>query len=181
MNKKIVVLNGSPRPSGNTSALIREFVKGAEEAGNSVTAFSLHDMNIKGCMGCWGGGKNPENPCAAKDDMDKIYPFYREADVVVLASPLYYWMISGQLKTAFDRLFAIAEEDGNHQNPNKSGILLMTAGGDGFEESVYWYERLMNHIKWKDLGQVLAANVTQPGDIEQKPELEKAYELGKAI
>ena len=103
MSKKIVILNGSPRPKGNTSALVEEFKRGAEEAGCTVTVFVLDKMDIHGCKGCFGGGKNPDSPCVQKDDMGKIYPVYREADVVVLASPLYYWNLSGQLRTAFDR------------------------------------------------------------------------------
>lgn len=98
MSKKIIILNGSPRKTGNTTALTAEFKKGAEEAGNIVTEFFLDTMNINGCKGCFGGGKNPDSPCAQKDDMDKIYPVYKEADIVVLATPLYYWTVSGQLK-----------------------------------------------------------------------------------
>ncbi len=56
--------------------------------------------------------------------MDKIYPVYKEADIVVLATPLYYWTISGQLKTAFDRLFAVAECDPNYRNPKKESVLI---------------------------------------------------------
>ena len=181
MCKKIIVLNGSPRPNGNTSALVREFTRGAEEMGHIVTNFFLHDMEIKGCKGCWGGGASLLSPCTMKDDMDKIYPVYIEADVVVLASPLYYWSISGQLKTAFDRLFAVAESNPGYRNPQKDSVLLMAAEGNGYEESVYWYERTMQHIRWRDLGQVLVGGVEKPGDIEGKPELKKAYELGKSI
>ena len=104
MSKKIIILNGSPRKNGNTSALVNEFTKGAEEAGHTVTEFFLDKMNINGCKGCFGGGKNFNSPCVQKDDMIKIYQPYRDADVVVLATPLYYWTVSGQLKTAFDRL-----------------------------------------------------------------------------
>ncbi|MBQ6273904.1 MAG: flavodoxin family protein [Oscillospiraceae bacterium] len=111
MAKKIIILNGSPRPNGNTAALTAQFRKGAEEAGNTVTEFQLAKMNIRGCLGCWQGGKDPAHPCVQRDDMERIYPVYREADIVVLASPLYYWFISGHLKNAFDRLFAIAECD----------------------------------------------------------------------
>ena len=107
MRKKIIILNGSPRKTGNTTALTAEFQKGVKEAGNTVTEFFLDDMNINGCKGCFGGGKNPDSPCVQKDDMGKIYPVYKEADIVVLATPLYYWTTSEQLKTAFDRLFAV--------------------------------------------------------------------------
>lgn len=89
--KKIVILNGSPRTNGNTKALIECFTKGAKSAGNEVTCFDLQKMNIHGCLGCCKGGQNPESPCVQKDDMQQIYPVYREADVVVLASPMYYW------------------------------------------------------------------------------------------
>ena len=181
MGKKIVILNGSPRKGGNTSALTAEFTKGAEESGNVVTEFFLDEMNINGCKGCFGGGKNPDSPCAQKDDMDKIYPIYKDADIVVLATPLYYWTISGQLKITFDRLFAVAECDSNCRNPKKESILIMAAEGHGFEESEYWYDRLEKHLGWNSLGKVLCGGVMAAGDIKGKKELKDAYELGKSI
>lgn len=181
MGKKIIVLNGSPRKNGNTSALVKAFREGAESAGHSVTEFWLEGMKINGCRGCCAGGKNPESPCVQKDDMEQIYPAYKEADVVVLASPLYYWTISGQLKCAFDRLFAVAECDPSYTNPRKESALLMAAEGNGFEETVYWYDRLMGHIGWKDCGKVLCGGVMAVGDIEGKSELEEARRLGASI
>jgi len=121
MSKKIVVLNGSPRHNGNTSALIEQFAKGAAEAGHTVTRFDLQSMNIGGCLGCCKGGTDPASPCVQKDDMNKIYPFYTDADIVVLASPLYYWGISGQLKTAFDRLFAECKNYNRHKTFDYKG------------------------------------------------------------
>lgn len=90
MNKKIVILNGSPRRKGNTSALVRSFTEGAENAGNTVTEFFLDSMNIHGCKGCFGGHSSREFPCVQKDDMDQIYPAVKDCDVVILATPLYY-------------------------------------------------------------------------------------------
>ena len=181
MGKNIIILNGSPRKTGNTSALTAELKRGAEEAGNKVTEFHLAHMKINGCRGCWQGGKDPEHPCVQRDDMEQIYPLYREADVVVLASPLYYWTISGFLKTAFDRLFAIAECDPDYRNPQKQTALIMAAEGADFEESEYWYDRLAQHIGWTSIGKVLCGHVAQPGDTEGKAELRAAYELGKSI
>lgn len=86
MNKKIIILNGSTRKKGNTSALVKAFVKGAEKSGNTVTEFFLDTMNIHGCKGCFDGGKNPDSPCVQKDDMDKIYPVYKEAGIIVLGN-----------------------------------------------------------------------------------------------
>lgn len=181
MSKKIVILNGSPRKNGNTSTLTAAFKKGAEEAGNTVTEFHLSSMKINGCLGCWCGGKDPEHPCAQRDDMDKIYPVYKEADVVVLASPLYYWFVSGFLKNAFDRLFAVAEGNPGFRNPKKESVLIMAAEGNGFEESEYWYDHLQKHIGWKSVGKILCSFVTQPGDTQGKKEIEEAYQLGKSL
>ena len=181
MSKKIVILNGSPRKNGNTAALSAAFTRGATESGNTVTEFYLNGMNLRGCLGCCRGGKNPESPCVQKDDMEKIYPAYREADIVVLASPLYYWTISGQLKVAFDRLFAVAECDPDYRNPKKQAVLLMAAEGHDFEESVFWYDRLKKHLGWKSLGKVLCGGVMAVGDIQGRKELSDAYELGKSI
>ena len=181
MSKKIIILNGSPRKKGNTATLTAAFKRGAEKAGNQVTEFFLGEMNINGCKGCFGGGKDCNSPCVQKDDMDVIYPVYQEADIVILASPLYYWTISGQLKTAFDRLFAVAECDPNYRNPKKESVLIMAAEGYGFEETLYWYEHLEKHLGWKIIGKVLCGGVMAIEDIAGKPELQEAYNLGKSI
>lgn len=180
MGKNIIVLNGSPRPKGNTSALVKAFSEGAEQAGHTVTTFFLDDMEIHGCKGCFGGGKNPDSPCVQKDDMDLIYPVYREADVVVMASPLYYWMMTGQLRTAFDRLFAVME-GGEDAKSKKDCVLLMAAGGDDFDESLYYYNSLMKRLGWNNLGSILAGGVNNIGDISGKPALAKAFDLGVSI
>ena len=181
MGKKIVVLNGSPRANGNTAALIDSLRKGAGEAGHAVTEFRLQSMKIGACLGCYGGGKDPDSPCVQKDDMDAIYPAYRAADVVVLASPLYFWTVSGQLKCAFDRLFAVAEGNPGYQSPAKDCVLVMAAEGNEYEEAVYWYSRLMNHLGWTDRGRILAEGVVAPGDVKGKPILEEARKLGASL
>ena len=86
MSKKIVILNGSPRRNGNTSALVREFTKGAESVGHTVTEFFLDSMNIHSCKGCFGGHSSRAYPCVQKDDMARIYPAVKDCDVVVFAS-----------------------------------------------------------------------------------------------
>ena len=182
MGKKIIVLNGSPRKNGNTSALVKAFREGAESAGHSVTEFWLEGMKINGCRGCCAGGKNPDSPCVQKDDMEQIYPAYKEADVVVLASPLYYWTISGQLKCAFDRLFAVAEMNENYENPKKECALLMAAEGsdaDNFAPVKAFYEGLTSNLGWKNLGIVYAGGNMDAGAILRKPEqIREAENLG---
>ena len=84
-------------------------------------------MTIHGCKGCFGGNSNKACPYVQKDDMARIYPAVKECDVIVLASPLYYWNMSGQLRTAVDCLFALEEGDENLKWNNLGHVL---AGGN---------------------------------------------------
>ena len=182
MSKKIVILNGSPRRSGNTSALVKAFTEGAESAGNTVTEFFLDSMDIHGCKGCFGGHSSRECLCVQKDDMSKIYPAVKECDVIVMATPLYYWNMSGQIRTAMDRLFDLEEGDGNLlRGHDRSCALLMAAEGHGFEDAALYFDHLMEHLRWKNLGHVLAGGNMKVGDIKGKPEIQAAYDLGKSI
>ena len=182
MGKNIVILNGSPRKNGNTSALVQAFTKGAQSAGHTVTEFFLDKMDIHGCKGCFGGHSSRECPCVQRDDMAQIYPAVKDSDVVVLATPLYYWNMSGQLRTAVDRLFALEEGDGTLlRGHNRASALLMAAEGHGFEDVLLYYNHLMGHLNWKNLGHVLAGGNGDVGDIEGKPELQQAYNLGSSI
>ena len=182
MSKKIVILNGSPRKTGNTSALVTAFMEGAESVGNPVTEFFLDKMDIHGCKGCFGGHSSRECPCVQNDDMNEIYPAVRECDVIVLATPLYYWNMSGQIRTAIDRLFALEEGDGNLlRGHDRASALLMAAEGHGFEDVLSYYDHLMEHLRWKNLGHVLAGGNGAVGDIQGKPEIQKAYALGNSI
>lgn len=182
MGKKIVVLNGSPRKNGNTSELVRAFTEGAKSSGNEVIIFHLDSMNIHGCKGCFGGHSNNVCPCVQKDDMEQIYPAVKGAEVIILATPLYYWNMSGQLRTAIDRLFALEEGDENLLRGNgKESALLMAAEGHGFEDVVQYYNHLMEHLRWKNLGYVLAGGNMNVGDVREKSEMEEARCLGASI
>lgn len=182
MAKRIVVLNGSPRKNGNTSALVKAFKEGAESVGHTVTEFFLGGMDIHGCKGCFGGHSSRECPCVQQDDMAKIYPAVKDSDVVVLATPLYYWNMSGQLRTAVDRLFALEEGDGNLlRGHGRAAALLMAAEGCGFEDVATYYDHLVEHLRWKNLGKVLCGGVMEAGDIGGRKELNDANELGRSI
>lgn len=184
MARKILILNGSPRLRGNTAMLCDAFAKGAEEAGHKASRFDLQKMNLRGCIGCMKGGKDPQSPCTQKDDMDLIYPLYREADVVVLASPMYYWGFSGQLKCVFDRLFAVAECNPDYANPRKECVLIMAAEGDtpdNWKPMLDYYEALTGFLQWQDRGRVLAGGVLNAGAVAGSPVLEEAARLGSAM
>ena len=114
--------------------------------------------------------------------MNQIYPAVKECDVVVLASPLYYWTMSGQLRTALDRLFALEEGDGNLLRGNgKASALLMAAEGRNFDDAVLYFDHLTEHLHWKNLGHVLAGENMDIGDIKGKGEIQQAFSLGASI
>ena len=103
---KILVLNGSPHPKGNTKSLIDAFAKGARSAGHEVTECRVGTMNIKGCPGCEYCHTKGEGKCIQKDDMEKVYPELASADMIVLASPVHYFGFSGQLESTIARFYA---------------------------------------------------------------------------
>ena len=103
----ILVLNGSPHLNGNTMDMIAGFKAGAEEAGHSVQIENVAHMNIRGCMACEYCRTKEKGQCVQQDDMQKIYPKILSADMVVFASPIYYFTFSAQLQSAIHRTYSI--------------------------------------------------------------------------
>lgn len=103
---KILVLNGSPRPNGNTAGMIKVFQTAAEEKGHQVKVMDVCRMNIRGCLACEYCHNKGNGQCVQKDDMQKIYDELQDTEMLVLASPIYYHGISGQLKCVIDRFYA---------------------------------------------------------------------------
>ena len=169
MSKKIIILNGAARKNGSTVKLIEAFEDGAKSVGNQLNTFYLDEMDIHSCKGCLRAGKDPKSPCSQKDDMDMIYAEFEDTDVVVFASPLYFWTITGTLKTAADRLYAELECLGYGKFPKQS-VLLMTADGGDYSQAVTWYRTYERNLRWKNLGEVLGKGKTK-----------EAYQLGASI
>ncbi len=102
----ILVLNGSPRPQGETAKMIAAFREAAEKAGHAVKVMDVCRMNIRGCLACEYCHGKGQGACVQKDDMQAIYDMLPQTDMLVLASPIYYHNLSGQLKCAIDRFYA---------------------------------------------------------------------------
>ncbi len=169
MNKKIIILNGAARKNGNTAKLVNAFAQGAAPAGNQVKAFYLDGMDIHSCKGCLRAGRDPKSPCIQKGDMEQIYAEFADADVVVFASSVYFWTITGTLKTVADRLYAELECLGYGGFP-KHSVLLMTADGGNYSQAVTWYRTYERNLGWKNLGEILGKGKTK-----------EAYQLGASI
>ena len=160
--KKIIILNGSPRKNGRTSELVKAFTKGAKESGNEIREFYLQGMDIRGCLGC-NACKNrlpAADPCVQKDDMTEIYEAFQWADIVVFASPVFWFTITGTLKTAVDRLYALTHPFG-HAGFKKDSVLLMTAGAPVYDQPLEWYAGFKKYMEWHSLGEMLGAGKTE--------------------
>lgn len=191
MKNILVVLDGG-RPNGNTAQLSNSFVKGAEEAGNIVEIISLSKVEVRGCIGC--NACRYEKPCIQKDGFNDLVPKIKAADLIVFASPLYFWTISSKLKAFIERFYCIAQEDANPQYgryekyPAKDCALLMTSADDffwTFEQAVSYYNfALINYIGFHNKGMVLAGGC---GDTNGKPQIQEtshldtAYRFGKTL
>ena len=162
--KKIMILNGAGKKNGNTAALVKAFTEGAESVGNEVKEFYLQSMNIHGCLDCQGctrKEKGDMHPCVQRDDMDAVYEAFAECDVLVFASPVYWFTITGTLKIAVDRLYAIQSNIGIEEC-TKDTVLLLTSGAptEMNMQPIEWY-RTFSKMGWKDLGMVLGTGKTE--------------------
>jgi len=175
---KILVLTGSPRKGGNSATLADNFIKGATEAGHSVTRFDAAFKKVHPCIACNKCGM--DGPCIFKDDFETVRENIVDADVVVFATPMYYFGFSAQLKTVIDRFYAI---NGQIHRPKKA-VLLMTYANSAASEAEpikKHYEVLLNYLGWQDAGQVIAPGVWPIGAINHTAYPQQAYELGKNI
>ena len=144
---KILVLNGSPHPSGNTKALVDAFSKGAESAGHEVVVCPVGKMNIKGCLGCEYCHTKGEGKCVQKDDMEKVYPELASADMVVFASPVHYFAFSGQLQSAIARFYAQMKP-----KATKYAMLLSSASPGVYAGIEGQYKSMVGFFEAKDMG-----------------------------
>ena len=144
---KILVLNGSPRPKGNTAALIAAFREGAESAGHQVSVLQVGTMNIGGCKGCEYCHTKGGGACIQKDDMAEVYPALAESDMLLLASPVYYHGLSGQLESVISRFYAVMAPAA------KKWALLLTSGSPNVYAAIETqYKGILGFIQAQDLG-----------------------------
>ena len=175
----IVILVGSMRKNGNTSRLVQSFAEGAEK-NNNVEIISVADYDVNPCIGCNSCFTREGNKCFQNDDMLQIYEKLKNADIVVIASPVYFYGISAQLKAIVDRLHTPMR---NTFHIKKLGLLLVGAAElpNLFDTVIMQYQMVLDFFKLESIGTVLVRGVKDIGDIENNPALKEAYELGDSM
>ncbi|MDL2225700.1 flavodoxin family protein [Eubacteriales bacterium OttesenSCG-928-M02] len=180
--KNVLVLVGSPRKNGNTEALADAFIASVQETGHFVEKVTLAGLRIHGCIGCGACRKTTPGRCVQNDDMQAIYPKLYHADVLVLASPVYYFGITSQLKAALDRFYVSLS--GGVSFPIKESAFLAVCGyhkESAADPLLSMYASLVDYYSWKDLGSVIAAGIYDKGEIMGHNALLGASALGKTV
>lgn len=177
--KNVLIISASPRKNGNSALLCGRFAQGAEESGHKTETVFLASENIRYCMGC--GVCNSTHQCVMKDDMAEILDKMVNADVIVLATPVYFYSMDGQMKTFIDRTVPRYTEI-----KNKDFYFIMTAA-DTEKDSL---NRTMEAFRGftqdclegaKEAGIIYGTGAWQIGEIKETPAYDEAYEMGKNI
>ena len=149
---KILVLNGSPRPNGETARMVNVFEKEAQEHGHQVDVINVCRMNIRGCLACEYCHGKGNGQCVQKDDMQKIYAKLDEAEMLVLAAPIYYHGISGQLKCVIDRFYAALYPKAP-ETLKKVAMFLSSGDPDMYDGAKFSYDGdFLGYLKLEGMG-----------------------------
>jgi multimeric flavodoxin WrbA len=179
VNRKVIVLSSSPRRGGNSDLLCDQFTAGALESGNDVEKIFLRDKKINYCTGC-GTCIDRKGKCSQKDDMTEVLNKMVEADVIVMATPVYFYTMSGQMKTLIDRTCARYTEISN-----KEFYFIITAA----DESKPAMERTVEEFRGftycldepEEKGIIYGVGAWNKGEIKGMQVMEEAYGMGKAV
>lgn len=178
MAKKVLVLSGSPRKGGNSDLLCDEFVRGAKEAGHEVEKIRVQEKKIACCTACY--ACRGTGICAIKDDMADIMQKMIDCDVMVLASPVYFYSIGAQLKAVIDRSVCRWTEV-----KNKEMYYIMTAA-DGEKESMdttlACFRGYADCVEGAvEKGVIYGTGVYHAGEVKDTKHMQEAYEMGKLV
>lgn len=179
MSKNVLILSGSPRKGGNSDLLCDEFLRGAQESGNQVEKVFLRSKKVAPCNACY-YCKNSGGKCAFPDDMAEILDKMQAADVIVMASPVYFYSIDAQMKAVIDRSVARWTNI-----PNKEFYYIMTAAEDSdtvMDCTLGCFRGFAACLDGaREKGVIYGKGVYEAGAIKGLPAMREAYEMGKQV
>lgn len=179
MSKNVLILSGSPRKGGNSDLLCDEFMRGAQEAGHNVEKIRVSEKKIAPCSACY-YCRQSEGVCAYKDDMAEVLQKMIDADVIVLASPVYFYSIDAQLKAVIDRTVARWLEV-----ENKEFYYIVTMADEetgSADTTLACFRGYAECVKGaREMGVVIGSGVYEPGKVKNTAAMAEAYEMGKRV
>ena len=184
---KIIALQGSPRPKGNTQALLEIALEAAAGAGAQVEVVQLSELtDLTGCRECFGCQSNPDEPgCLVEDDMQPLLARILAANVLVLATPVFCWSASWLLKMAVDRMYCMFKfGDGDYRSllEGRRLAVVITEGNSGSDLITESFRRMAELARCQWLGSLVATGVGAPDDIRGNAEtVERARAFGRRL
>jgi multimeric flavodoxin WrbA len=179
---KVLVLFGSPRKKGNTIQLVNAFSKILKDKGHSMKVLYLNDMNLRPCQGCYACLK--EGICRINDDMKDIRKFIAESDLIVYATPIYWFGPSGQLKLVMDRSIAFMDEEYNSRIKGKKAVTLMTFASDEkdtCQPALDMFKKTFDLLGLKYAGSVEVPACADPPVALKKTYIDKTTKLARSL
>lgn len=186
-SKSVLILNGSPRPGGNSSILAKQVRKGVEEAGGTAEVIYLHGLDIHPCDACDSCQGAAEIDCIVEDDMQTLYPKVREADAIVYATPIYWFTVSAQTKLFIDRCYGMSGNgiEDHTLAGKKIGVVLVYEGDDPFDSgainAIRMFQDMFNYIPAEIVGFVYGTALDRGAIRKQDDVMQKAKELGTKL
>jgi multimeric flavodoxin WrbA len=183
MGKHVLVFKGSPREHGNSSTLAEQVAEGIKACGAEAEIFYLHNMDIRPCDAC--DTCQETGVCVLMDDMQMLYPKLREADAIVIASPIYWFTMSAQTKLFIDRWYALESSQDNPLKGKQFGIILTYGDNDPYSSgainAIRTFQDMLRYIGGNIAG-ILYGTAMDIGDVQKQPGLmERAYKLGEKL
>jgi multimeric flavodoxin WrbA len=180
----VVAFHGSPRSEGNTASIVKQALKGAEEAGASVECIQIPKLNISGCQGC--AYCKGHQTCRIDDDMQELYEKIIKADAVILASPVYFSEMTGQIKQFIDRWVALIDENFQPIIPaGKKAAVIVTQGSpdtEQFKKVLSTFDFALNYLKFEVKDHLIIGGLFNPDDVlSRTADLDQAYQIGRNL
>jgi len=181
----IIILKGSPREKGNSSTLAEQAAAGARQAGADVECFDLHKLDIHACDACDICQGVSDGECAIQDDMQMLYPKLRQADGILVASPVYWFTVSAQTKLCIDRWYALEGPQGSALAKKKFGVILTYGDIDpytsGAINAIRTFQDMFRYLQANLVG-IVYGSAMNIGDAQKQPQLlEQAFKLGQKL
>ena len=157
---KILILQGSPRANGNTAWMAEEYKKAAEAAGHEVTLVSVARKKINGCLACEYCHNKGNGACIQKDDMQELYPLMNEAEVLVLAAPIYYFTLCAQIQAPIQRMYCVNKP----AKVKKMALLMSSYSPNVYDGATAEFNNICNYWNVENMGFVSAKIDEQKSD-----------------
>ena len=179
--KNVLVLSSSPRCDGVSEMLADTFIEGAKSMGNTVNKFELATMHIRPCITC-NTCFSKNVACSMGDDFNTLAPYILNADVIVLAMPLYWYSFPASMKLVIDKLYSFVV---SKQNLSDKEVYLLSVADEGylssFDPLISTYNKILSHLGWVDSGKVLVLHSSKIEDFKSSKYYLEALNLGKSV